>query len=57
MIVILNHMIAVASATYGNLTENSSHEQCDYLFAVVGVSLKQRLKLYCFSVSKNDSKE
>ena len=49
MLVVANHVIAVASATlYGDLTGNGSHGQYSGLFAVVGVSLKQRPKLYCF---------
>jgi len=44
-------MIAVASATlkkYGGQTGDSSHGQYGGLSAVVGVSLKQRPKRYCF---------
>jgi len=44
-------VIAVASTTlkkYGNLAGNSSHWRYRDLFAVLGVSLKQRPKLYWF---------
>jgi len=41
----------------GDLAGNSSHEQYLALFEVVGLSLKQRPKLYCFECSKNDPKE
>jgi len=53
-------VIAVASATkkkYGNLTGNSPHWQYRDLFTVVGVSLKQRPKLYCFSVQRTIQKK
>jgi len=40
-----------------DLTGNSPHGDYRILFAVVVVSLKQLLKLYCFYCSKNDLKE
>jgi len=48
---LLTHVVAVASPTlkqYGDLTGNSSYGRYRDLFAAVDVSLKQRLKLYCF---------
>jgi len=52
---VAQHVIAVASATlkkYGNLTGDSSHGQYGGFFAVVGVSLKQSPKPYCFLIQK-----